>query len=433
LAPAQREKAASEQAAPNALTPREIADGWVLLFDGQTLFGWQTTVDAPPPDSGKKMARAADLARTELQGRARWRVEKGTIVAATGTPEVLTTTSQFDDYALSLEVRDSSEAEPGVFLRAPRDPSRMEGNPQGCQVRIAAGGKQSEAAGGAEATSDSMGGVLRLWRDGRDANSRRDGLDDRWQSLRIEVVGDCVTATLHGETSAFQGESVAKLGDSRLPSRGCIGLPFDGSKVEYRNIKLKPRGMKPLFDGKTLAGWRLHPQGKSQATVTPEGTIHLTNGLGQLETTGAYGDFLLQLDVLVNGSSLNSGVFFRSIPGQMQNGYESQIHNGFKNGDRTKPADCGTGGIFRRQEARKVVADDRQWFTQTIVADGPHMAVWVNGYQVSDWTDRRAPHENPRKGLRTAPGTILFQGHDATTDLYFRNIRIGAMGPSKSG
>jgi len=108
----------------------------------------------------------------------------------------------------------------------------------------------------------------------------------------------------------------------------------------------------------------------------------------------------------------------------MWNGYESQIHNGFKGGDRSQPTDCGSGGIFRRQNARRVVANDREWFSKTIHADGPHMAVWVNGYQVSDWTDRRAPAENPRKGLRLKAGTIIFQAHDPTADFYFRNLRI---------
>jgi hypothetical protein len=43
---------------------------------------------------------------------------------------------------------------------------------------------------------------------------------------------------------------------------------------------------------------------------------------------------------------------------------------------------------------------------------------------VADWTDTRAPHANPRKGLRQEPGTIMLQGHDPTTDLSFRNLRI---------
>src|SRR5690606_40013127 len=101
-----------------------------------------------------------------------------------------------------------------------------------------------------------------------------------------------------------------------------------------------------------------------------------------------------------NASHLNSGIFFRCIPGETMNGYEAQIHNGFHDGDRTRPIDCGTGGIFRRQDARVVAANDQQWFAMTLVAQGRHMAVWVNGLQVTDWTDTRDQDPNPRNGLR---------------------------------
>ena len=73
------------------------------------------------------------------------------------------------------------------------------------------------------------------------------------------------------------------------------------------------------------------------------------------------------------------------------------------------------------------MANDFEWFTKTLVVSGDHMAVWVNGYQVTDWTDTRPPHDNPRNGLRTAKGTLIIQGHDPTTDLSFRNIRIAEM------
>ena len=33
-------------AEPTLLTPEQIADGWISLFDGETLFGWQPTSDA---------------------------------------------------------------------------------------------------------------------------------------------------------------------------------------------------------------------------------------------------------------------------------------------------------------------------------------------------------------------------------------------------
>src|SRR5258708_561120 len=30
----------AEEAKPNTLTPKEIEEGWILLFDGETTFGW---------------------------------------------------------------------------------------------------------------------------------------------------------------------------------------------------------------------------------------------------------------------------------------------------------------------------------------------------------------------------------------------------------
>jgi hypothetical protein len=157
--------------------------------------------------------------------------------------------------------------------------------------------------------------------------------------------------------------------------------------------------------------------------VTPAGELSARNGPGDLQTAGQYDNFVLQLECKTNGKGLNSGVFFRCIPDQYQNGYEAQVHNGYKD-DRTKPVDFGTGAIYRRVPARKVVADDGAWFTMTVVADGPHFATWVNGYQTVDWTDDRKPSDNPRQGLRLAKGHISIQGHDPTTDLLFRNIRL---------
>ena len=210
-------------------------------------------------------------------------------------------------------------------------------------------------------------------------------------------------------------------------SRGHIGLQFREGPVAFRNIRLRPLGLKPLFNGKDLTGWNTNRADKSKFTVTPAGEIAVKNGPGQLETDDTFGDFVMQLDCKVNGDGLNSGIFFRCIPGDVLMGYESQIHNAMKDGDPTKPVDAGTGAIYRRTTARRIVARDHEWFTKTIVADGPHIAVWVNGIQVTDWTDDRPADENPRKGLRTEPGTIAIQGHDPTTDLLFRNLKIAEL------
>jgi hypothetical protein len=181
-----------------------------------------------------------------------------------------------------------------------------------------------------------------------------------------------------------------------------------------------------LFDGKSLTGWSTDRAEKCEYEVK-DSELHLTNGPGQLDTEKDFTNFVLQLDCKVNGDRLNSGVFFRTLRKGRWAGYESQIQNSFKNNDRTQPKDYGTGAIYRRQPARYVVPNDHEWFTKTIVADGPHMAVWVNGYQVSDWTDKRPEKESPREGKRLGAGAIALQGHDATTDFSFRNLRASEL------
>jgi hypothetical protein len=253
-----------------------------------------------------------------------------------------------------------------------------------------------------------------------------------WRTYEVQVNGDTVLVKL-------DGTEILVYTDPQPLWRGRILLQFREGKVEFRKIKLKPLDLNPLLasedlNGEDLAGWTKN--GESEFTMTADGELHVKGGRGYLETEPTspeqpafFGDFVLQLACKTNAEGLNSGLFFRCMPGDEEmNGYESQIHNGFV-GDRTKPQDWGTGGIYRREDAkaRRVVADDKTWFYKTIVADGPHIAVWVNGYQVTDWTDTRQPDDNPRNGLRTDPGTLMIQGHDPTTDILFRDIRAREM------
>jgi hypothetical protein len=138
------------------------------------------------------------------------------------------------------------------------------------------------------------------------------------------------------------------------------------------------------------------------------------------------------LECISHGKHLNSGVFFRCLPGQFWSGYEAQIRNQWEGNDRSKPVDYGTGGIYNRQPARKVVSSDKEWFTMTVVAHGNHLAVWVNGYQTADFTDNRKANPSARKGSKVDKGPISLQGHDKTTNLSFRNIRIADLPKAKS-
>ncbi|HEX4592593.1 MAG TPA: DUF1080 domain-containing protein, partial [Gemmataceae bacterium] len=205
-------------------------------------------------------------------------------------------------------------------------------------------------------------------------------------------------------------------------------LGLGEGELRLRNVKLKPLGLEPIVNGKDLTGWKRFTgnerQAKSKFTVTPEGWINVKNGPGDLQTEKQWADFIFQGECISNGRHLNSGVFFRCIPGQYQQGYEYQIQNGYKDNDRTKPEDFGTGAIYRRVKARKVVPNDHEWFTMTLIANGNHISTWVNGYQTVDWTDTRPANDNARNGCKLGAGPISLQGHDPTTDLSFRNLRI---------
>lgn len=369
-------------AEPNSLSPDELAEGWILLFDGETTYGWQ------------------------VGGAANWKVADGVISAFKGDSRssLLATTNEFGDYDLKVDFRTPAGTNSGIFLRTPLDPT----DPT----------KDCYEFNIAPAENPFPSGSLV----GRQKAGTFEARPDQWNTYEITARGNHFVAKLNGK------QTIDYI-DPKPITRGRIGLQFNAGKAEFRNVKLKPLGMKSLFNGKDLTGWTVEKPdeagkvGKSNFTVTSEGWLNVKNGPGAIESEGQFADFTLQLEVFSGGDALNSGIFFRSIPGQHWNGYECQIQNAFKDGDRTKPADCGTGGFYRRQNARRIVADDHEWFHMTVVATGNHMAAWVNGIQVSDWSDPRKPHENPRQGGRTAAGTLQLQGHDATTNLSFRNLR----------
>jgi hypothetical protein len=363
---------------PNTLTSEELAEGWILLFDGETLFGWKPT------------------------SKANWEVRDGIISVSEGEPGLLCTTSQFGNYQLQVEFRSAAGTNSGVFLRTSPKPEDV--TTKCYELNIADTGTNPYPTGS--------------FVERQKAEGVGDSTD--WQTFDVTAEGADFTVKLDGKL-------VLEYTDPKPLGRGYIGLQLNSGQVEFRNIKLRPLGTTSLFNGRDLSGWKTYAEMASKFTVTDEGWLHVADGPGQLETEKAYADFTLQLEVFVNGQALNSGIFFRSIPGETMNGYESQIHNGFLDGDRSKPQDGGSGAIFRRQNARKVVANDFEWFHKTIHADDKHMAVWVNGIQVSDWTDNRPPDENPRRGLRLEPGTIIIQGHDPTTDISFRNMRIAEL------
>src|SRR5258708_2006571 len=68
-------------------------------------------------------------------------------------------------------------------------------------------------------------------------------------------------------------------------------------------------GWRPLFDGKSLAGWEMH--GDPTGAVAQDGTILITGGGGELATKEDFKDFELYLEFQTSEMA-NSGVFLRA-------------------------------------------------------------------------------------------------------------------------
>lgn len=371
----------------NLIYPKEGAIGTLLLFDGKTTYGWESV------------------------GEAKWEVTDGEIRTAGDKPGFLVTTSEFADFQLSVDFKAAEGTNSGVFIRSAREPKDAA---KDCyEINIAAPGVSEYTTGSIVA------------RQKANVPSPDDSVlkSTDWVNMLITAEGNQITIETGGNTvTKFRDESPHAL------RRGRIALQANKGAVAFRNIKFRPRGLQKLKLDKELSGWKVFPGKMAEYSVTEKGELQVKNGPGMLEYTAQeFGDFVLSFEVRTLAPNLNSGVFFRQIPGEFTQGYECQIHNGIKDGDATQPLDCGTGGFYRRSNARFVNGKDLHWTRLTLMVHGPHMATWVNGVQVSDWTDERKPDDNPRKGLRTKPGTLSIQGHDPTTDILFQDFEIAEL------
>jgi hypothetical protein len=367
----------------NPLTPDEIAAGWLNLFDGHTLFGW-----------------------TAGNNEVNWAVLEGAITADSGPIGLLNTAVPFADFEFRCEFRTAEGANSGVFVRTIADPKSLEAD---CyEVNIADEQPMGYLTGsivGHKMTAEPIKG------------------SGDWRKLAVTAEGNRLRISVDGQ------EVVDYTDEKAIRQSGLIGLQKNKGKVEFRAIAVRPLGTKDLFNGKDVAGWHVVPGSKSTFDVKDE-AVHCKNGPGFLETDGEYGNFVLSMEAQTHAANLNSGFFFRAMKGTQKdpsNGYEVQIDNSTENGDPCRPANAGTGSIFRRISARRVVSKDNEWCTVTLVASGTRMMTWVDGYAVVDWEDTRKEDENPRKGQRTKAGHISLQGHDPTTDVSFRKIRIAEL------
>lgn len=187
----------------------------------------------------------------------------------------------------------------------------------------------------------------------------------------------------------------------------------------------KEDGFKPLFDGKSFAGW----EGNRDVFRIEDGTIvagTLKSKIPRnefLSTKQKFDDFELRLKAKLVGEGNNAGIQFRSkrIPNHHEMiGYQCDMGRAFGRNI--------WGALYDESRRRKVLAEGEQaavlkafkkgdWNEFRIRCEGPRIQIWLNGRQTVDYT------EKDEKIERT--GVIGLQIHGGPpAEAWYKDVRI---------
>jgi hypothetical protein len=170
-------------------------------------------------------------------------------------------------------------------------------------------------------------------------------------------------------------------------------------------------GFIPLFDGKTLDGWKVGANADSfhvedGAIVVNGPTAHLFYD-GKVKNHD-FKNFDFKADVMTTPGS-NSGLYFHTRfqeSGWPSIGYEVQV-----NQTHTDPKK--SSGLYG-------IRDIYEWYTQEIIVQGKRIITKVNGKTLVDYTEP----DSVKGGRKLSSGTFAIQAHDPKSKVFVKNIRV---------
>jgi HEAT repeat protein len=404
-------------------------EGFVPMFNGKDLSGWQGLVENP-------IARAAMtpdvLAAKQKEADAKlplnWTVVNGEI-RFTGTGyENLCSIKDYADFEMWVDWRISKNGDSGIYLR---------GTPQ-VQIwdttRVDVGA--NVGSGGLYNNKNNPSKPLKLM----------DNAIGDWNTFFIRMIGEKVTVYLNGEL-VVDNVTLENYWDRKLPifPVGPIELQAHGTDLAFRDvyvreiksnqISLTPEeetnGFVSLFNGKDLKGW----VGNMTDYKVVDQTILIdptAGGKGNLYTEKEYDDFIFRFDFQLTPGA-NNGIGIRTpLEGDAAYvGMEIQVL------DNTSPIYANLepyqyhgsvyGIIPAKREFLKPVG---QWNEEEIRIEGDRIRVTLNGQIIVDGDLKEASengtldHKN-HPGLQRTKGHIGFLGHGS--EVRFKNLRIKSL------
>ena len=185
----------------------------------------------------------------------------------------------------------------------------------------------------------------------------------------------------------------------------------------------------PLFDGRTLHGWKARENSRAFRVV--DGQIAAGGPPSHLFYTGPVGkasfkNFELRADVMPRPGA-ESGIYFHTASqprGGPENGFKVQINNTYP-GEGNFLERRKTGSLYGVRDVYKAFASDNEWSQLHILVQGKQIQVRLNGTLLVDYVEPLPPVvESDYAGRVLGRGTFALESHDPNSKVFFRNILV---------
>ncbi len=403
--------------------PKE--EGYVSMFNGRNLEGWQGLVGNPLTRA--KMT-SEELNRKQKEANKKmlenWAVKDNTIVF-NGSGANLCSVKEYGDFEIIFDWRITKNGDSGLYLRGtPQvqiwDPARTD---VGAQV----------GSGGLYNNKKYASNPLKV----------ADNPVGEWNTFYIKMIGENVTVYLNGEL-VVDNVPLENYWDRSQPifERGPLELQAHGTDLAFRDIYVreintrdiglteeeKADGFISLFNGINLTGW----QGNKTDYFALDGELVVQperGGHGNLFTDKEYSDFIFRFEFLLTPGA-NNGLGIRApLKGDAAyHGLELQIL------DNSSPIYANLkdyqyhGSVYGIIPAKRGYLNPvGEWNEQEVIVKGSNIKITLNGTVILDGdiveaSKNGSPDGKEHPGIKHEKGYIGFLGHGS--ELKFRNIRL---------
>jgi len=403
-----------------------VDEGFVPMFNGKDLTGWQGLVENPIARSKMKPAELVKKqAESDKKVPLNWTVKSGSIWF-NGNGENLCSIKEYGNFEMLVDWKISKDGDSGIYLR---------GTPQ---VQIWDIARESD---GAQVGS---GGLYNNQKNPSAPLKVADNQVGDWNTFRIVMIGEKVSVWLNGEL-VVDSVIMENYWDRSIPifSQGPIELQAHGTDLAFRDIYVreigdneynlstgeKADGFISLFNGRNLDGWI----GDKVANYVKDGMIvtrpEIIRG-GNIYTEKEYTDFIFRFDFLLSPGG-NNGLGIRTpLTGDAAYvGMELQIIDNTTRvfGDLQPYQMHGSvyGVIPAKTGYLRPVGE---WNSEEVIAVGSKIKIILNGNVILDGDVIEASkngtidNRDDHTGLLNKTGHIGFLYHNS--EVKFKNIRI---------